>query len=265
MLELTFSPGAALVAGGTGSVGRGVVTRLAEAGLPVTFTYRSNERAARKLQERLTSAGHRVDAVPMVANDVASVTAAIASAEEHGGQLRHFAWVVGGVVPFNRLADFTVEEVEDFLSGDAIACYRVLHEVVPVLRRNGGGTITAATTIATQRVIAYDGISPFSKGAVQALLRQLAAEEAPHDIRVNDVAIGLIFDLPIEELAAYAESVEGVEAKRMKAMFDQLGSLRRLERHGRPGDAGNLFAFLASEQAAFITGQRIAIDGGMTL
>jgi len=265
MLTLTYPEGSVLVAGGSGSVGSGAVTRLAEAGLPVTFTYRGNERAAHKLEKSSTEQGHRVQAVRMTAEDPASVAGALTAAEEFGGPLRTFAWAVGSRVPFNKLADFTIEEVVDFVNGDALACYRVLHQVVPALRRNGGGSITAATTIATQRVVAYDGISPFAKGAVQALLRQLAAEEAEHGIRVNDIAIGMIFDMPIEELEQLTLAGDGIDSKRMSAMLTQLRSQKRLGSSGRPGDAGNLFAFLASDQASFLTGQRIAIDGGMTL
>lgn len=264
MITLTFPAGAALVAGGTGSVGRGVVTQLAAAGLPVTFTYRGSEDAARRLAAALTADGGRVQAVRMDAGDVDSIGAAIAAAEELGGPLATVAWAVGATVPFNTIADFTVEEVAAFVEGDTMACYRFLHEVVPVLRRNGGGSVTAATTIATHRVLAYDGISPFSKGAVQALLRQLAAEEAAHGIRCNDVAVGMVFDLPVADVRTAMEGVEGVDAERLRALLDQLHDLARLG-SAQPVDAGNLFAFLASDQAAMITGQRIALDGGMTL
>lgn len=264
MITLTFREGAALVAGGTGSVGGGVVRRLVAAGLPVTFTYRGNEGAATRLVDELAAEGGRVRAVRMDAGDVGSIDAAIAAAEAFGGPLATVAWAVGATVPFDNLADFPIEEVAAFLEGDAMACYRFLHEVVPVLRRNGGGSITAATTIATQRVLAYDGISPFSKGAVQALLRQLAAEEARHGIRCNDVAIGMVFDLPLADVRAALEGAEGVQAERLQALTAQLDEWSRLG-SARPTDAGDLFAFLASDQAAMLTGQRIAIDGGMTL
>lgn len=265
MLELTFPAGAAFVTGGTGSVGGGAVTRLAEGGLPVTFTYRGNEKAARRLEERLLGDGHKVQAVQMDGEDDAAIGVALEAAEQFGGPLHTVALAAGPMVKFNKLIDFPIEEAEAFLRADAMAVYRVLHQVVPILRRNGGGSITGTTTIGTELVVAYDGMSPFSKGSVEALLNQLAAEEGEHGIRVNQVAIGIIFDLPPEQTREYVLANMGEEGQRMGAMFDQLLGLRRLDRHGTPGDAGNLFAFLASEQARFITGQRIAIDGGMTL
>lgn len=265
MLSLSYPEGSAFVAGGTGNVGAGVVAQLARAGLPVTFSYRSNARKAQQLTEELTAEGLRVRAVEMSSDDPASIRAALDAAETGDGPLRTFAWTVGSTVPFNAIMDFTVEEVETFLDGDLAACYRVLHQVVPRLRANGGGTITAATTIATRLAIRFDGLSPFSKGAVQALIRQIAAEEGANGIRANDVAIGVIFDLDLEQLEAFTDGASDETSQRMGQMFRQLREARRLPRSGRPVDAGNLFAFLASDQAGFITGQRVAVDGGMTL
>ena len=121
------------------------------------------------------------------------------------------------------------------------------------------------TTIATGRVIAYDGLSAFSKGAVQALVRQIAAEEAENGIRCNDVAIGLVTDASADDMAAVRDALPSPTGERFGALISQLQSLLRLGRVGTPAEAGMLFAFLASEQAGFLTGQRVAIDGGITL
>ena len=264
-IHLTFPDGCAFVAGGTGNVGAGVVSRWAEAGLDVVFTYRSNREAAEALEKDLTGRGLTARAVRMDTADEASIDTALDLAEEFAGPLRTVACTTGAVVPFNRIADFTIAEVESFVSADALACYRVLHSVIPRLRANGGGSITVATTIATARVIEFDGVSPFSKGAVQALVRQIAAEEAEHNIRCNDVAIGLIADASLEQIASTARLLDSPTRERFEALMAQMRGLVKLGRPGSPREAGDLFAFLASDQAAFITGQRIAIDGGLSL
>ena len=264
-IRLSFPAGSAFVAGGTGNVGAGVVRRLAQAGLDVTFTYRSNRAGAEALQQDLLRRQLNARAVPMDTADEISIDAALDLAEDYGGPLRTVACVMGAPVPFNRIADFAIEEVEAFVSADALACYRVVHAVVPRLRANGGGSITIATTIATARVIDYDGVSPFSKGALQALVQQVAAEEAEHGIRCNDVAIGLVVDASLEEVASVALLLDSPVRERFEALMTQMEGLLRLRRPASPDEAGNLFAFLASDQAAFITGQRVAIDGGITL
>lgn len=268
-VQLTFPAGSAFVAGGTGNVGTGVVRRLAEAGLDVAFTYRSHRDAAEALEGSLMDRGLRVRAVSMDTGEEASIHAALDSAEDFGGPIRTVACVTGAPVPFNRIADFSIDEVESFILADALADalagYRVVHSVIPRLRSNGGGSITVATTIATQRVIEFDGISPLSKGALQALVRQVAAEEARHGIRCNDVAVGLVVDASMDEVASAATLLESPARERFEALVAQMRDLLRLGRPGSPAEAGDLFAFLASDQASFITGQRIALDGGITL
>lgn len=264
-ITLTYPEGCALVAGGVGNVGAGVTRRLAQAGLPVTFTYLSNEERALALERKLRDEGLDVFARRMDMGDPASIDAAIDFAVARGGRLHTVACPVGAPVPFNNLMDFDIAEVERFFDTDGMAYYRLFHQAVPVLRAGGGGTITATTTVGTRRVIAYDGISPFSKGAVEAMLRQIAAEEAPHGIRCNGVGIILTVDISFEMLRAYSNRLEPPLRDRHAALMEQLIRMIRLGRPNRPEEAGDLFAFLASEQAAFITGQIIAIDGGGTL
>lgn len=264
-ITLTYPEGCALVAGGTGNVGAGVTRGLARAGLPVTFTYLSNKDRALALEKQLRDEGLNVFAQHMDMGDTASIDAAIDFAVSKGGRLHTIACPVGAPVPFNNIMDFDIAEVERFFDTDAMAYYRLFHQAIPVLRAGGGGTITATTTVGTRRVIAYDGISPFSKGAVESLLRQMAAEEAPHGIRCNGVGIVLTVDMPFEVLRAYSNRLDSPLRERHSALMEQLIHMIRFDRPNKPDEAGDLFAFLASEQASFITGQIIAIDGGATL
>jgi NAD(P)-dependent dehydrogenase (short-subunit alcohol dehydrogenase family) len=264
-VELTFPDGGVLVAGGTGNVGAGVVQVLAEAGLPVVFTYRTRQEQAHAMERTLQAAGLRVRAMPMDMGDVASIDSAIDAAEAFGGPLRSVACATGATVPFDRLADFPIGDIESFFDGDVLAYYRLIHQVVPRLRASGGGSITVTSTIATERVIDWDGISSFSKGAVKAMIRQLASEEGRHGIRCNDVGISVIIEGSLEDALAGAPLAPAPVGERLAELLGQLRDRVRLGRAGTPREAGNLFAFLASDQAAYITGQSIAIDGGMTL
>ena len=264
-IQLTYPKGCALVAGGAGNVGVGVTRRLAEAGLPVIFTYVGNEARAGAIEAELQGEGLSVWGCRMDMRDAASIDAAIAFAEAKGGRLHTVACTSGARVPFENLADFDIKTVEQFFDADGMAYYRLVNRAVPVMRAGGGGSITLCTTIALFRAIAFDGISPFSKGAVDALVRQIAWEEARHNIRCNAVPIGLVGAEPIEEVEAALDRYPEPVRPKVKAMFNHIKSLLRIAGRTKPEVAGDLFAFLASDQAASLTGQSIALDHGATL
>jgi NAD(P)-dependent dehydrogenase (short-subunit alcohol dehydrogenase family) len=264
-IQLTYPEGCALVAGGAGNVGLGVTRRLAEAGLPVTFTYVGNEARARAIETEMQGEGLKVWARQMDMRDAASIDEAIAFAQEKGGRLHTVACTSGAPVPFANLADFDIATVEKFFDADGMAYYRLVHQAVPVLRAGGGGTITLCTTFALFRVLSFDGISPFSKGAVDALVRQIAWEEAKHNIRCNAVPIGIVVGQPLEVVEAAMDLWPEPERPMAKAMFQHVKSLQRIVGTTNPNAAGDLFAFLASDQGKSLTGQSVALDHGATL
>lgn len=264
-IELTFPKGSALVAGGTGTVGQGVVRRFAAAGTPTVFTYFSRKDEAHALQDELRAKSCDVAAVRMDFGDQASIDGVLADAVAKHGRIHSLACAAGMKVWFNNMADFTAEEVSRYMEGDAIAYFRLFQRAIPVLRAGGGGSLTACTTIALRRHIKFDGISPFSKGAVEALVRQLAAEEAEHGIRVNAVPIGWVTEAAPAELIAALRQDPSPRSKMLVELMEQLTGLVRLGRPARLSEAGDLFVYLASNQASYITGQSIALDGGATL
>ncbi|MCK9541045.1 MAG: SDR family oxidoreductase [Novosphingobium sp.] len=268
-LTLRFPRGGALVTGGTGTVGEGIVRGLCEADVPLVFTYLEQANRARELEADLQSKGHDVAAIAMDMSDAASIGAALDLVVARHGRVHTVACGSGVPVLFDQIADFPIADVEKFLWEDALGYYRVFHEAVPRLRVGGGGSITTCTTIASRRVIAYDGISPLSKGSVEMLVRQIAAEEAAHGIRANAVAIGWVARDTIERYRAMVRDTlianPATRDERLIALMAQLLDMLRLQRLATPAEAGNLFAFLASDQAAYITGQSIALDGGATL
>jgi NAD(P)-dependent dehydrogenase (short-subunit alcohol dehydrogenase family) len=264
-IQLTYPEGCALVAGGSGNVGAGITRRMAEAGLPVVFTYVGNEARANGIADKLRGEGLKVWARKMDMCDPASIDATIEFAESQGGPLRTVACAAGAFVPFNNLADFTIAQVEKFFHEDGMANYRLVHQAVPFLRKHGGGSITLCTTIGLSRVIGFDGISPFSKGAVDAMIRQIAWEEAKHGIRANTVPISMVVPQGSGDLSAMGQMFQGDQLEMVTALMTQIFGWMRLPGPYSPEAAGDLFAFLASDQARYITGQSVALDGGATL
>jgi 3-oxoacyl-[acyl-carrier protein] reductase len=267
-ITLSYPKGGALVTGGTGCIGEGIVRRLCAAGLPLVFTYKSNADAARALEAELRAQGYDVFAQRMDMGDLQSIDSALARVVELFGRVHTVSCGSGEPVTLNRLMDFPPETVEQFLTRDALGYYRVFNRSVAVLRRSGGGSITTCTTMAFRRVFDYDGISPLSKGSVEALVRQVASEEAVHGIRCNSVAIGWVLRESMDAFVARIPprpTAPGNEQEYVVDMCHELVDVTRLGRMGAPHEAGDLFAFLASDQASYITGQSIGLDGGATL
>ncbi|SFR90119.1 SDR family NAD(P)-dependent oxidoreductase [Sphingomonas jatrophae] len=264
-LSLTFRPGAILVSGGTGRVGEGVVRRLAEGGVPVLFTYRHDRDRAAAIERELCDAGHRVRAKMLDLSSPASIDAAFEAARSLGGGIAAVVSAGGPGVPFAKLADVPAVTLEAFLRADAMGIFRLVSRAVTEFRAVGGGPIVVCTTIANFRVVDFDGASPFSKGAVEALIRQVAAEEAGAGITCNGVAVSWVNDLDADaQIAAVADMPEPAFGH-IVALIRQIEAQTRAKRPARTSEAGDLFAFLASEQARYVTGETVRFDGGFSL
>lgn len=267
-IRLTYDVGGMLVVGGTGRVGDGVVRRLADAGVPLVFTYHRDATHAKALETELCDAGHRVCGQRMDMADTASIEVALDRVVSEYGDLHGVVCAGGPRFEFDHLMDVPVEDAERFVNGDALGVYRVAHAAVPVLRARGGGTITICTTIATKRFVEFDGLSPLSKGSVDALIRTVAADEAVHGIRCNGVAIGWVENRTVDEVREHTRlGVTNPVTKldRLNVLMEQVLRLARLGRPVTPAEAGTLFAFLASAEAKYLTGQVIALDSGILL
>jgi NAD(P)-dependent dehydrogenase (short-subunit alcohol dehydrogenase family) len=268
-IELTYPSGGALVAGGTGRLGEGIVRQFAKAGIPQVFTYLSSEEKARTLEGELRDQGCKIIAQRMDIEDTHSIQSALERVISEYGRVHTVASGAGVPVSFAKMADYEIETVERFVAQDSLGYFRLFKQATLIMRKSGGGSIVACSTVAVRRVIEFDGISPFSKGSLDALVRQLAYEEAENNIRVNAIAIGWIDRLSLEEtrewIPAGRPANYETQMDLMHAILDQMYNLVRLRRPGRLDEGGNLAAFLASDQASFLTGQIIDFDGGATL
>ncbi|MDP3893180.1 SDR family NAD(P)-dependent oxidoreductase, partial [Nocardioides sp.] len=135
--------------------------------------------------------------------------------------------------------------------------FNVVHPALPVLRRDGGGSVVAVTTAATSRYPARDGLSATPKAAVEGLVRGLAAEEGRYGVRVNAVGPGMLTD------GMAARLIEGGELSP-----EALDVARRnipMHRFGTAHDIAEAVCFLASDRAGFISGQKLDVDGGYSV
>lgn len=265
-LQISYPLGAALVVG-IGNVGGATARRLAQAGLPVAFNYASRRDRAAQLQADIEAAGGVAAPYQLDLTDDAAVTRIVGAVTARFGRLHTVVYAAGPAIPFLTVREASPAILQSHLQADTLGCYRLFRSAIPHLMAGGGGSLTAFVTMASHRAIDTDGLSAIPKAAVEALVRQIAAEEAPNGIRANLIPIGWVggFASSFEDARKYTAAIPGKDGEVTRALIERLIGFIRSGRPGRAEEAADIVAYLASEQAAYVTGQSIPVDGGALL
>lgn len=153
-----------------------------------------------------------------------------------------------------NLKPFARIQPEDFITDyriNVIGAIKIIQNVLPKLKASGNAAIILFSTVAVQQGFNFHSMVSASKGAIEGLTRALAAELAP-TIRVNCIAPS-ITETPL------SASLLNTDAKK-----EANASRHPLKRIGHPADIANMANFLLSDEASWITGQILAVDGGMS-
>ncbi len=254
--DFSDRPGAAFVAGGSGGLGAAIVRLLAIRGSDVAFTYRSNEAAAGKLVDQLSQLGIRAQALQLDLTDKAATAAALERAAATFGGIHTVVYAVGPDFEMRYLSGVTPEEFHECVNNDVIAFYNLVHPALDKLRESKGSVVALGTT-ATTRAILRDGLSSAPKGAVHAVVKQIALEEGRFGVRANAVGIGMT------NAGLATRLIERGDLGENALAMTTAGT--PLRRFGTAEDIANAACFLASDQAAFISGQVLNVDGGYSV
>ena len=251
MTNYSFPEGAAVVFGGSGGLGSGVVNLLADSGVNVAFTYLTNEKAAKENLKSIESKGvdGLIEKVDLL--NLEETTSFANKAKQKFSRIHSVIFATGPFLHILPIMDANPEDVYSTIDTDVKGFYHVLKATVPILREGGGGSITALTTAAIHKYISTDGLSSVPKAGVQHLCTAIAREEGANGIRANCVAVGLI----AVGLSQEIESPPG-------GILDQWMQQVPLNRAGDPDELFQVVVFLASENAGYISGQSIPVDGG---
>jgi NAD(P)-dependent dehydrogenase (short-subunit alcohol dehydrogenase family) len=256
-MTLDFAPGAVIVAGGSGGIGAGICKRFAAAGLPVSFTYHSSEEKARVLKQEIEAAGGRCYYEQADLSVPADVERLFENTATQFGRIDHVVYAAGPHFEFNFIGSIPNDEWSHVVDADIKGAFHVIQSAVRSFRHQGGGNLIAVITCAVERVPVKDIMSAAPKAAIEMLIRGVAKESGRFGIRANCVGPGWI-------LAGLGKKgiEEKLDEKQRNAILKQNIPLQRF---GEADDIANAALFLCSKQANYITGQSLAVDGGLQI
>jgi 2-hydroxycyclohexanecarboxyl-CoA dehydrogenase len=245
----------AIVTGAGGAIGRALATRLAECGC-IVGVFDLDGPAAAETVARISAAGGRAFAHTVDITDYAAVTRAVAAFEAEAGPTDILVNNAG----WDRFQNFLDTEPSFWRKVIAINLegHLNLHRVVgPGMSERRRGAIVNIASDAGRVGSSGEAVYSACKGGLIAFTKTLARELARSGVRVNAVCPGPT-DTPL------FQSFLG-EGERGRHVYEALKRAIPFRRVGQPDDVAGIVAFLASDDAAYITGQVISVSGGLTM
>ena len=240
----------ALITGGAGGIGASLCREFATAGYKVAVNYFSSEENANSLTQEIKDSGGVAKAYKADVSDMEEVANMVAEVKKDFGDITVLVNNAG--VAFQGLFSDTTQEVyEKVMDINVKGTFNTINAVLPGMISNKFGVVTNISSMWGQVGASCEVVYSTSKAAIIGLTKALAKEVGPSGIRVNCIAPGVI-DTSMNDCHSEDD---------IKALIDETP----LERIGNPIDVARTAIFLASEDASFITGQVIGVNGGFII
>ncbi|WP_078282565.1 SDR family NAD(P)-dependent oxidoreductase [Mycobacteroides franklinii] len=238
----------AFVTGGSRGIGAGIVRRLAEDGARVVFTFSSSPQQAAEVVDDIKEDGGWALAIKADVSDADQLAAAVGEAAEQLGGLDILV-NNAGIASFGDIDTATLVDFDEIVAVNVRAVFAAIKAASPHLK-DGGRIITIGSINGDRSPTTSASLYSMSKAAVAGLTRGLARELGPRGITINTVQPGPVATDMNPEDGALAEILRPNIA---------------VGRYGQPRDIASLVSYLVSDEAWYITGTSINIDGGFTV
>ena len=253
----TLQSKTALVTGASKGIGRATALALAKAGAHVVVHYGRSAQEAKSLVAEIQAKGGRADTISADLGIADGASLLAKQVRSIVGDRLDVLVLNAGVSKAARVADLTVEDFDNLFATNVRGPFFLVQQLLPVLGE--GSNIVAISSAVARTVVGKPGLENPSvlayastKGALETLVRNWAAILGPRGIRVNAVAPGVIDT----DMSNFTKTEAGREVA--------LG-MQALKRIGKPEDVADVVAFVASDEARWITGASIPVDGGTKL
>lgn len=254
MRDNGFPDGAMLIFGGSGGIGQGVALAFARAGVPVAIGYRSKATVAARVADAIRGEGMKASLHQVDVTDSTQVKAAFDAAIDAHGRVHTIVWAAGPFVNQRHIGDMAPEDWRRAIEVEVIGFFNAAKAALPHLRAAGGGSFVTLGSAGHLRWPDRDGLSVAPKAANESLVKGLAREEGRYEIRANSILVGVI------EAGMFPQLLE--QGQFDQKWIDETMQMLALKRWGRAEDIGRAAVFLASDHAAYITGQQLNVSGG---
>lgn len=236
----------ALVTGGSRGIGKAVSVKLAKQGFYVLINYRSNHEEANKVLDEIKVGGGQAELLPFDVADSKQVEEVLGGWMTKTGNYIDVLVNNAGITKDNLMVFMSDEEWNDVIGTNQSSFFYVTRQVLEGMIVNKFGRIINMVSLSGQKGHPGQVNYSASKGAIIAATKSLAMEVGKKKVTVNCVAPGFI----------KTEMTEQINEKEWKQLIP-------LKRFGKAEEVANVVGFLASDESSYITGETIAVNGGM--